>query len=67
MEAAAQAIETADGQIVHEGDRVWNYYDLAWVTITPGTLDTDGWFSTTLDSGARGPILNGERISTVGE
>jgi hypothetical protein len=56
-------IVTADGKIVNVGDRVYNYYDCFWVIIT-GTPWEDGWFQTTKEDGTRGPILNGERIST---
>jgi hypothetical protein len=56
-------IVTADGEIVHEGDRVYNYYDGFWVTIVQGSTMADGWFDTLKEDGTRGPLLNGERIS----
>lgn len=58
------AITTADGKAVHEGDRVFNYYDCKWGTIKPGSLDPEGWFDVNHDDGTVA-CLNGERISTV--
>lgn len=56
-------VRTADSQSVGKGDRVWNFYDLRWVTIAEEP-DADGWFSTTEEDGSRGPLLNGERITS---
>lgn len=33
-----QDIRTDDGMIVHEGDRVYNYYDMWPGTIVPGSI-----------------------------
>jgi hypothetical protein len=61
---------TADGKEITPGARLFNYYDMVWVTILPenwgdgqSTLDAnhpsfDGWFRTT------GGLLNGERMSS---
>jgi len=56
-------IRTADGVTVHNGDRVWNYYDLQWVTIVEEP-DNEGWFYVRDDNGGL-KTLNGERISAV--
>jgi hypothetical protein len=56
-------IYTADNVVVHKGDRVYNYYDCEWGTIT-SEMDQEGWFDFTNERGrVRG--LNGERISSV--
>ena len=52
---------TEDGARLAEGDRAFNYYDMAWGTIGP--IGTDGWFTFTNDVGAR-CLLNGARIAT---
>ena len=59
-----RVIAAADGKVARVGDRVWNFYDLRWVTIAEEP-DADGWFSTTEEDGSRGPVLNGERITTT--
>ena len=59
-------IRTEDGKIVHEGDRVYNYYDMKPCTIVPNTIRMmpDAWFDTEDDNGRR-TILNGQRICTI--
>lgn len=73
------SIQTEDGVIVHEGDRVYNYYDM-W----PGTIVADSvrdyarggeevnikrnlWFDVRRDDGDERDtaMLNGERICTI--
>jgi phospholipase/lecithinase/hemolysin len=53
-------IVTADGVTKTEGDRVFDYYDGAWGTIS--RIDSAGWFDLILDNGKRGGFLNGERV-----
>lgn len=62
-EPAVGDIVTADGQVVREGDRVFNYYDLKWGTIEQTSLGSDGWFGVRHEDGTYA-TLNGERIST---
>ena len=57
----ATAITTEDGKTVHKGDRVFNYYDGVWVTITTDP-DSEGWFDCEGDT--RRYYLNGSRISS---
>ncbi len=63
------AILTADGVEVGDGDRVFNYYDGAWGTITnidPPNSYTNGdpWFTLKQDDGSRA-TLNGERVCVI--
>jgi hypothetical protein len=58
--AQDRVITTADGRTVGEGARVFDYYGGAWGTV--GRIESDGWFTHTLDDGARGGYLNGERV-----
>lgn len=57
----APFIRTEDGKIVHEGDRVFNYYDGFWGTLGP--IDDEGWADVFGDDN-RKAFLNGQRIST---
>jgi hypothetical protein len=60
---AEMTIITEDNYEVHEGDTVFNYYDLKWGTIRQGSTDNQGWF--TLDhTDGTSTLLNGERICT---
>jgi hypothetical protein len=56
-------IHTEDGATVHNGDRVYNYYDME-----PGVIvtepDDQGWFYVRHDKGGQA-LLNGQRICTV--
>lgn len=65
-------MKTADGVKITEGGRYFNYYDMYWVTVQfdsgtggPNGEYWDGWFRTTMDDGGNGPLLNGERMSSV--
>ena len=60
-------IKTADRRNVHEGDRVYNYYDCKWGVI--GKIDSYAqsgvhWFDFVADDGSRS-TLDGSRISTT--
>jgi len=62
-EAKAAAIITADGRVVHKGDRVFNYYDREWGVILTDPA-SDGWFYFQPEGVTMRPkSLNGERIS----
>lgn len=56
-------IVTADRKIVHQGDRVYNYYDGEWGIIA-SEPDREGWFDFT-DDNDRTKTLNGERITSL--
>ena len=56
-------IVTEDGKTVHEGDRVYNYYDGKWGVIRVNTLARDGWFDLDQEDGTRA-YLDGSRIAT---
>lgn len=56
-----RTITTEDGKVVHEGDRVFNYYDGFWGTLGP--IDDGGWADVHGENGKRA-YLNGQRIST---
>jgi hypothetical protein len=69
-------IRTEDGKIVHDGDRVYNYYDMVPCTIKFGPYgptiyhegadaNQDIWFDTVQDDGRHSAILNGQRICTI--
>lgn len=61
---------TVDGVEITPGARLFNYYDMRWVTVLPANWgdgrftndanhpDFDGWFATS------GGLLNGERMSS---
>jgi hypothetical protein len=63
MTAARPVVKTADGRLVTEGDRVFNYYDGEWGTV--GRVGSDGWFDHIREDGTRGALLNGERVCVV--
>jgi len=66
VKAVVVDIRTEDGKIVHEGDRVYNYYDMKPCVIVPNTIRMmpDAWFDTEDDTG-RTTVLNGQRICTL--
>lgn len=55
------ATYTEDGKLVHEGDRVFNYYDQKWGVMGP--IARDGWFDVFHDDGTKA-VLDGSRIAT---
>jgi hypothetical protein len=59
-------IRTEDGVIVHEGDRVYDYYNMKPGVIVPGSLThaPDVWFDVKHDDGTRS-LLNGSRICSI--
>lgn len=55
--------KTADGFLIKEGDRLFNYYDGWWGTV--GSIDEQGWFELEDDplvGPLRRAVLNGERV-----
>lgn len=60
------SITTEDGVVVHEGDRVYNYYDMKPGVIVPNsiTMAPDAWFDVQHDDGTR-TLLNGARICSI--
>lgn len=54
-------IQSADGCLVAQGDRVFNYYDRKWGVIAEAP-DREGWFHVLQDDGSQA-LLNGERIA----
>ena len=54
-------ITTEDGKEVGEGDRVFNYYDMKWGTIS--NIGEDLWFTLLHDDGTRSS-LDGSRVAT---
>jgi hypothetical protein len=54
-------IITADGKVVHTGDRVFDYYDGYWGTI--GRMSSDGvWFDHNREDGSGRGFLDGSRV-----
>jgi len=58
------SIILADDTTASIGAQVFNYYDRYPVTIV--SIDSDGWCDTTREDGSRGPLLNGERMCSLG-
>ena len=71
-------IQTEDGEVVMEGDRIYNYYDMWPGTIVPGSIRNynrggqlsplkDLWFDVQRDGGDERDVamLNGQRICTI--
>jgi len=60
---------TADGRTITEGLACWdNNLDLVIVKVSESRVDSgwwDGWFETVRPDGQRGPVMNGERLTTV--
>jgi len=73
-----QSIITEDGVTVHEGDHVYNYYDMWPGHIVAGTVSENGrkegealnlrrdlWFDVKRSNGGGTSLLNGERICSI--
>jgi hypothetical protein len=55
-------ITTADGQVITNGDRAFNFYDGRWGTVR--NIAPSGWFDLRTDDGHM-DYLNGERVCVV--
>lgn len=64
--ATLTEIHAEDNVIVHEGDRIYDYYNMKPGVIVVGsvTYAPDAWFDVLHDDGTRS-MLNGQRICTI--